>query len=112
MIRRVLRLVAEGMSQRKIAKELNVARNTIQAISSGRRTLQSETRAGRTLYGAKRKPAPTSKNPYRKRAAAMYRSGKTLAQIGEAAGVSRERVRQWLVKDGLSRKDRGRTRRD
>ncbi len=38
-------------------------------------------------------------------AVAMYRDGKTLQQIGERFGVSRERVRQWIVASGEATKN-------
>jgi transposase len=104
VIRRVRQLLAQGMSTRKAAKEVHLARNTVVAIGNGIRKLKSETPPGRTLYGRKRRPPLTSKNPYRKRAASMYLSGKTLAEIGEKAGVTVEAVRQWLKKDGVKRR--------
>lgn len=39
--------------------------------------------------------------------AALYRGGQTLEQIGQAYGVTRERVRQIIGAAGLSRKDGG-----
>lgn len=37
----------------------------------------------------------------------LYQSGQTLQQIGDAFGVTRERVRQRLTKNGLKRRDGG-----
>lgn len=39
--------------------------------------------------------------------ARLYRSGKTLQQIGDVFGVTRERVRQLIKKQGLTRNDGG-----
>lgn len=43
------------------------------------------------------------------RMADLYRSGKTLQEIGDEYGVTRERVRQILSDQGLTRADRRRT---
>lgn len=39
--------------------------------------------------------------------AAMYRGGKTLQQIGDLFGITRERVRQIIKKSGLTKHDGG-----
>jgi transposase len=106
VIRRVRRLLAQGKSQRAIARALKVSRGTIAAVGAGTRRLRAEVPANCKLDGSKRIPpyrAP-SKNRYRRRAAKMYRDGKTLEMIGAAANVSIEAVRIWLIQDGVPRR--------
>jgi transposase len=109
VIRRVRWLLAQGKSQRAIASELNISRGLILAVNLDRRRLRAEVPPGRNLDGSERSPEyhAKTKNPYRTRVAKMYRSGMSLAEIAAEAGVSRERVRQWLIQDGVARRPRG-----
>ena len=90
-------LAAEGLTRQEVAERLGLATQTVGKIG---RELGVEFRHGAVGLGVDRGRAEAM--------AAMYRGGKTLQEIGDLYGVTRERVRQIISKQaGITAEDGG-----
>lgn len=93
------KLAAQGLNRQQIAEVLGVSVAYINQTC-----FKLKIKTVRKLYaGAQRQASPRDMQM-----AALYRSGKTLVQIGAEYGITRERVRQLLKKyHGISAVDGG-----
>jgi hypothetical protein len=95
-IEKIRALASDGLTRPQVAERLGLGYQAV--VKYG---LQAEI----TFSHANRKTSPTVRT---RQMAAMYQSGKTLQEIGEQYGITRERVRQLITKfHGLRAGDGG-----
>ncbi|MGN6775850.1 sigma factor-like helix-turn-helix DNA-binding protein [Rhizobium sp.] len=91
------RCADEGMKRFEAAEKLGISKHTVYELS--------RQHGIEFVHGSVLTP---SEDPRAEAMAAIYKGGKTLAEIGDLYGISRERVRQILAKRGnVSAKDGG-----
>lgn len=99
LVDQIKSLADQGLTRKQIADELGVLYNYVSVLGNK----HGITFARQPYSGAKRKP-----DSREFQMAALYTSGKTLNEIGQEFGVTRERVRQFLAKFfSISREDGG-----
>jgi hypothetical protein len=92
-----------GLTRAELAREAGVPLHEVYGAAK---------RLGVVFPAGKRGPSPGLRDPKRaEQMVALHAAGKTLEEIGDVYGVTRERVRQILKRNGVSRDDGGIARR-
>ncbi len=101
----ILRQFGEGMSMTELAEKYGCSTSGIRSRLLRHLTpaeihdaILTMRRAG--IFRTRHRKIPRTSAEKAAEAVAMYRDGQTLQRIGERFGVSRERVRQWIVAEG------------